>query len=411
LLEVLAGRDINLNLSKGISTTGNLINGNLPRDSGASIIAAAGLNQPLDISDFVDEIVAGNTSLRTQLIDYVEKQSAQTDLDYETASSQFLAMPPTQQTSFVVDSLFSELVASGREANAGSDAGFARGYAALASLFTNSQSNSNPYSGDIALPFSRIYTLNGGSITLLAPGGKIDVGLANPPTVSKAAQTSIDARKPSELGIVAQQAGDVHVMAEGDVLVNTSRIFTLGGGDIAIWSSKGNIDAGKGAKSSISAPPPTLTVDGAGNVSINTGSAVAGSGIRTIVTSDEVKPGDVDLIAPVGFVNAGDAGIGSAGNLNIAAQSVVGLDNIQVGGTSTGVPPETSGLGAALSGVTASASNSTSAASTSMADNKEAEKKPAALADAAMSWLEVFVVGLGEENCRQDDLECLKRQK
>ena len=43
----------------------------------------------------------------------------------------------------------------------------------------------------------------------------------------------------------------------------------------------------------------------------------------------------MDLIAPAGKVDAGDAGIGSAGNLNVAAQQVVGLDNIQVGGTST----------------------------------------------------------------------------
>ncbi len=114
--------------------------------------------------------------------------------------------------------------------------------------------------------------------------------------------------------------------------MNSSRIFTLGGGDIAIWSSRGNIDAGKGAKSAISAPPPVLLVDAQGNVSISVSSAVAGSGIRTIITDPEVQPGDVDLIAPAGFVNAGDAGIGSSGNLNIAAQKVVGLDNIQVGG-------------------------------------------------------------------------------
>ena len=35
----------------------------------------------------------------------------------------------------------------------------------------------------------------------------------------------------------------------------------------------------------------------------------------------------------------------------------------------------------------------------------------APLADTALSWLEVFVVGLGEDNCKQDDIECLKRQK
>jgi len=28
-----------------------------------------------------------------------------------------------------------------------------------------------------------------------------------------------------------------------------------------------------------------------------------------------------------------------------------------------------------------------------------------------MSWLDVFVTGLGEENCPPEDQECLKRQK
>lgn len=409
LLEVQAGRDINLGISKGISTTGDLLNGNLPDKTGASVIAIAGLNQPMDISAFITKVVVGNESLQNKLITYVEKQTGQSGFGYATAETQFLTLPVTQQTPFVVDALFGELVASGREANAGANIGFARGYAALSSLFTGSQGATNPYVGDISLPFSRVYTLDGGSISLLAPGGKIDVGLANPPSVSGLIDF-LKSRKPSDLGIVAQQAGDVHVLSDGDVLVNSSRIFTLGGGDIAIWSSKGNIDAGKGAKSSISAPPPTLTVDAEGNVSINVGSAVAGSGIRTIVTSEDITPGNVDLIAPVGFVNAGDAGIGSAGNLNIAAQRVVGLDNIQVGGSSTGVPPETGGLGAALSGVTASAGNTTTSAANSIGDTQAADKPPAALADAALSWLEVFVVGLGEENCKQDDLECLKRQ-
>ena len=137
---------------------------------------------------------------------------------------------------------------------------------------------------------------------------------------------------------------------------------------------------------------------------------MSGSGIRTISTGANITAGDVDLIAPAGFVNAGDAGIGSSGNLNIAAQRVVGLDNIQVGGASSGVPPETGGLGASLSGVTASAGSSTTSAANSVADSAATEKTPVAMADAALSWLEVFVVGLGEENCRQDDLDCLKRQ-
>jgi hypothetical protein len=255
------------------------------------------------------------------------------------------------------------------------------------------------------MAFSRIYTLDGGTISLLVPGGLLNVGLANPPP-------DLGTRKkPSELGIVAEGAGDVRIYTRGDVLVNQSRIFTLGGGDIAIWSTDGNIDAGKGAKSAISAPPPTITVDPSGRVTINFSAAVAGSGIRTIAASAGAGFGNVDLIAPNGFVNAGDAGIGSSGNLNVAALSVVGLDNIQVGGTSTGVPPETGGLGATLSSVASAGTSASSSASSGAdgADSTTRGKTP--LAQEALSWLEVFVLGLGEDNCRQDDLECLKRQK
>jgi len=55
-------------------------------------------------------------------------------------------------------------------------------------------------------------------------------------------------RLPSELGIVAQRAGDVRVFTEGDVLVNASRIFTLVAATSRL-STLGNIDAGRGAKS------------------------------------------------------------------------------------------------------------------------------------------------------------------
>ena len=123
-----------------------------------------------------------------------------------------------------------------------------------------------------------------------------------------------------------------------------------------------------------------------------------------------VKAGDVDLIAPAGFVNAGDAGIGSAGNLNIAAQRVIGLDNIQVGGVSTGVPPETSGLGASLAGAAAAGSSATNASNNAVKSENNASESAAPIAQNALSWLEVFVLGLGEDTCKQDDIDCLKRQ-
>jgi filamentous hemagglutinin len=195
--------------------------------------------------------------------------------------------------------------------------------------------------------------------------------------------------------------------------VNSSRIFTLKGGNILVWSDasgSGGIDAGRGSKTAISAPPPVVTVDSAGNVKLDFSGAVAGSGIRTIQTDPTVEPGNVDLIAPLGTVNAGDAGVGAAGNLYVsAAHVVVGNGGFTAGGTQTGVPPAVSGLGASLSGASGAASSSTTVSSNAVTQSTKDQDSAAPLASNALSWLDVFVEGFGEEKCKAEDLECLKR--
>jgi hypothetical protein len=65
-----------------------------------------------------------------------------------------------------------------------------------------------------------------------------------------------------------------------------------------------------------------------------------------------------------------------------------------------------------LSAVSAVASSASTNASSSLEKASAAAKETAApLAQSALNWLDVFVTGLGEENCKQDDIECLKRQK
>jgi hypothetical protein len=227
------------------------------------------------------------------------------------------------------------------------------------------------------------------------------VGLANPPV-------NQSGKADSQLGIVAQGPGSVNAFTYGDVLVNQSHIFTLDGGNLLIWSSTGNIDAGRGAKTALSAPPPTVIVNPDGTISVNFAGAVFGSGIRTILTDPTVAPGNVNLIAPFGIVNASDAGIGSAGNLNIAAQAVLGASNIDVGGTATGVPSPTFSLAAGLTGAT----NTTASAGKDAAEAAAgAASQQASVGEAALSWLDVFITGLGEENCKPEDTDCLRRQK
>jgi hypothetical protein len=71
-----------------------------------------------------------------------------------------------------------------------------------------------------------------------------------------------------------------------------------------------------------------------------------------------------------------------------------------------------SNLGASLSGASAAGSSATnSATSASEAAQKADQNASAPLTQTALNWLDVFVTGLGDENCKTDDLECLKRQK
>ena len=408
-LDILAGRNIDLGLSVGVTTVGNLLNPNLATAAGGSITMMAGLGESPDYAGFYKTIIAPSSTYQSQLISYVESITGQSGLTLAEAEAQFTGFTPGEQRPLVDSVFFNELNLSGVEANQTPSPGFTRGYTAINTLFPGSKvgatvNPASPYSGSLKLTYSEIYTLAGGTIDLLVPGGQIDVGVANPPS------SGSNTKPPSELGIVAQGAGNVDIYSLGDVNVETSRIFTLGGGNVLIWSNNGNIDAGNGAKSSLSLPPPTYGVDSAGNVILVFNAAVAGSGIRTIQTSAAEPAGNVDLIAPVGTVNAGDAGIGAAGNINIAAVSVVGASNINFGGQATGVPAAVSGLTASLSGAAATAASVSTTATTSLEQNATSEQA-APLAQSAISWLDVFVTGLGEENCKPEDLECLKRQK
>ena len=414
-LDVFAGRDVNLGVSYGITTSGNLLNPNLPSSSGADVTVMAGLGSPQDADDanFLQTIIAPSSTYQSELISYVESESGKSGLTFQNAETAFKGLSQPLQQALIDQVFFNELLLSGREANSGTGVGFTRGYAAIDALFptsrtdeteTSTGSYTGPYSGDLDMIYSQIYTQSGGNINILTPGGQINVGLAVAPSTAPP-------HAASQLGIVAEGAGNIDIYSLGSVNVNASRIFTLGGGNILIWSDLGNIDAGNGSKASLSIPPPTVSISSTGVVTFNYTGAVAGSGIRTIQTASDQAAGSVDLDAPVGTVDAGDAGIGAAGNINIAAQRVIGASNINFGGTATGVPPEVSSLGASLSGATAAATSSATTAESKAQDQASTQSTTAPQAQAALSWLDVFVTGVGEENCKPEDTECLSRQK
>lgn len=106
-----------------------------------------------------------------------------------------------------------------------------------------------------------------------------------------------------------------------------------------MWSSNGNLDAGKGAKTSVSAPPPPLySFDIDWICAADIKGAVSGAGIATLQSEPGVPVGDANLIAPRGSVDAGAAGIRITGNLNIAELQVLNAFNVEVQGTTIGIP-------------------------------------------------------------------------
>lgn len=399
-LQLESGRDLDLGTSRGITSLGNTRNPALAED-GAAITTLVGLNgHAPDYAGFVARYLQPGGLYEKQIAEYTRQYLGKPQLSTADAIVEFMKLPVSAQRPVIYAAYFNELRETGRKNAPLPDAQreYKRGFDAIKTLFP-----AEDYSGSASLFFSRLYTLDGGDINLFAPGGFINVGLAAPPL-----SFGID-KEPSELGIVAQGTGDINAFLKKNFDVNESRVFAADGGNVLVWSSDGDIDAGRGAKSSISAPPPVISVDPeTGAVTVKFPPALTGSGIRTLTSTPGRKFGSIDLYTPRGVVNASEAGIETLGNLTIAAREVLGTGNIKVGGLSTGVPVDTGGLGASLASVSSVASGASEAAETSVST---APKQSAPLADTALGWLEVFVEGFGEEVCKPNDAECLKRQQ
>jgi len=361
-LQVLAGRNINLGSSAGIRTIGNIVNPALS-PNGAAINVMAGLSDAINYAGFIERY--------------------QTHPEYRAELQALAGLDERGQREHLntfLKVLFEEIkqsAAAAAAAPAGERAElYQRGFDAIKALFPG-----DSYDGDLSLVFSQIKTLDGGGINMAVPGGKIDVGLAG--------QLAGIRKAANELGIVVQQEGDLNALIEQDFNVNQSRVFTLKGGDITVWSSKGSIDAGKGAKSAIAAPPPVTLVDEKGNIVTIFPPIVSGSGIQAIGN------GQVTLAAPQGIVDAGEAGI-SGGQIVIAATAVVGASNIQASGGTVGVPTAApapvvpSGADSAATSATKSASDG-AGGNGEQGDGEQKDKQKS-----VVSILSTDVVGYGD---------------
>jgi hypothetical protein len=269
-----------------------------------------------------------------------------------------------------------------------------RGYAALDLVFPGIEKRDangqlGDYQGSLDLFASRIKTERGGDIDILVPGGGIVVGLTNTPASLVNVGNNV-------LGIVASDVGDVRAMSRDDMKVNQSRVLTVGGGDILLWSSEGDIDAGKGKKTASAVPPPIIKIDAQGNVTQELQGAASGSGIGALSTGGR-PAGDVDLYAARGSIDAGDAGIGG-GRIYVYTPVFLNEGNVSASEGSVGTPvADTSAVSAASSGAT---SGGNDAASLVESLNQAAAESARAAQELASSLrpsvVRVEVLGYGE---------------
>ena len=367
-LEVLAGRNLDLgsgeNLSDGtgvgITSIGNARNPNLPFE-GASLIALAG------ITGKNSGAALGLTNSQLSLSSLNEIDASVPPAVPEFSSTEHEAIAGFQ-------TLFALLQKTGK--NYSKTASYEPGLTAVEQAFATISS-----SGSIFTRARDIRTVSGGSIAIAAPKGALTMA------------SDIYGNPLTPPGIVTEYGGSLSIITDGDVDIGRARIFTLRGGDMTIWSTSGDIAAGTSPKTIVTAPPTRVLIDSpSADVATDLGGLATGGGIGVLAAVEDVEPGNVYLLAPEGTVDAGDAGIQSTGNLNIAAVSVVNADNISTGGTSAGVPSSAPTAAAPVS-VSPGASSSTaaSAAAQNMASQSQEKKEM----EESLSLITVEVLGYG----------------
>lgn len=299
------------------------------------------------------------------------------------------ALAPAQREIYARQLYFAELKKGGREYNDEDGPRFSsylRGRRAIAAFFPEQDASgaSVTYEGDFTMyGGAGLRTNFGGGIQLLTPGGRQVVGVEGE-------------APPSTAGVVTQGAGDIQLYAQDSILLGQSRIMTTFGGHILAWSSQGDINAGRGAKTTVVYTPPRRVYDSVGNVTLAPTVPSTGAGIATLAPIAEVPAGDVDLLAPLGTIDAGEAGIRVSGNVNIAALQVVNAANIQVQGEATGIPVVAAVNVGALTNASAAASSAADAAQESVARSRAAARQN------LPSIISVQILGFGDEGGAAD---------
>lgn len=388
-LYVQAGRDMDLGsvpavppvdgTAVGLTSIGNARNLNLP-DTGADVVIGVGVGDGSRIdraafdTAFLNPATAGANA--TRYLPALAALLGMTGADDATVFAAYSTFPSATRAQ-VTSAMFNQVLRdAGRDHNNPDAAGYgsyAAGFTAIEALFPGTD-----WLGDLRLSSRLLTTSAGGDITVFAPGGGINLG------------TDIS-KSQTPPGIITERGGSIALFTHKDVDIGTQRIFTLRGGDIMIWSSTGDIAAGSSSTTIQSASPTRVLIDPqTGDVKTDLAGLATGGGIGVLAAVEGVAAGDVDLIAPVGTIDAGDAGIRSLGNISIAALTVLNSANISAGGTTSGTPPAAA---PAVAVATATASPDTGG-SASAAEVAQASRGAAQVAKTP-SFVNIEVIGYG----------------
>lgn len=375
IVQVLAGRDIDFGSGAnfvdgtgvGLTSIGRLRNPSLPFEGAHYVVMAGvgGVSSGPALGLFGSSLAFANLPATGFLGDTAEHKAVAS-----------------------VRGLFDQLKQVGRDA--AQTGSYDAGYAAVEAIF-----GKTPGTGTIFTRARDLRTSSGGSIIAAAPGGGITMAsdiFGNPLTPP---------------GIVTEYGGEVSLLTGGNIDIGRARIFTLRGGDLTIWSSRGDIAAGTAAKTVVTAPPTRVLIDAiSAEIETDLGGLATGGGIGVLASVAGVEPGAVTLLAPRGTVDAGDAGIRATGNITIAAAQVRNADNIAAGGASVGVPAAAPAAAPNVGGL--SSASSSTAATTAAASDVTRQSQPGAATEQqqAPSNITVEVLGYGgggtEEEERQE---------
>ena len=417
-LDISAGRNILMQDKGSVVSLGPVVPGDKRAGAGIAMqagVGAAGLDYLRFVKPYLDpaNVAQAGVPLAEQAGKVVKSYEAELAgwlnerYGFKGTAAEalafYLALAEPQQRVFARNVYFAELKAGGREFNDADSprhGSFLRSRNAIAGLApaTDASGKAIAYAGDIVMyrgtfglynagsgNYDRIvprsgyvHTNFGGDIQLLTPGGKQVFGIEGeaPPATS---------------GVITKGGGNIDLFSHGSILLGQSRIMTTFGGDILGWSSQGDINAGRGSKSTIVYTPPKRVYDNWGNVTLASDVPSTGAGIATLAPIAEVPAGDVDLLAPLGTIDAGEAGIRVSGSVNLAALTVMNAANIQVKGEAKGMPAVAAVNVAAMTNASAAATQATAAA------QDVVQRERAATRAAQPSVFTVRVLGFGSD--------------